>query len=88
MPKKNNKKKRPFSKLISIVSLLALALLIFQMIQINLLPINLLIVLAALVSIVVAIVLLVLNFKAKKMFSRFIMTLVALCMCAGLVFVN
>lgn len=88
MPKKNNKKKRPFSKLISIVSLLALVLFIFQMIQINLFPINLLIVLVALVSIVVAIVLLLLNFKAKKMFSRFIMTLVALCMCAGLVFGN
>ena len=88
MPKKNNKKKRPFSKLISIVSLLALALFIFQMIQIDLFPINLLIVLIALVSIVVAIVLLVLNYKAKKMVSRFIMTLLALCMCAGLVFGN
>lgn len=49
MPKKNNKKKRPFSKLISIVSLLALVLFIFQMIQIDLFPINLLIVLVALV---------------------------------------
>lgn len=92
MPKKNvnngKKSKRVISKFLTIFMIAALALLIFQIINLNLLPMKLMILVSLVLIILTLIVILMLNFKARKFFSRFLMGLIALCMCAGLAFGN
>ena len=92
MPKKNvkngKKSNRVISKFLTIFMIAALALLIFQIINLNLLPMKLMILVSLVLVILTLIVILMLNFKARKFFSRLLMGLIALCMCAGLAFGN
>ena len=92
MPKKNvnngKKSNRVISKFLTIFMIAALALLIFQIINLNLLPIKLMILVSLVLIILTLIIILMLHFKARKFFSRLIMGLIALCMCAGLAFGN
>lgn len=92
MPKKNvkngKKSNRVISKFLTIFMIAALALLIFQIINLNLLPMKLMILVSLVLIILTLIVILMLNFKARKFFSRLLMGLIALCMCAGLAFGN
>lgn len=92
MPKKNvkngKKSKRVISKFLTIFMIAALALLIFQIIDLNLLPMKLMILVSLVLVILTLIIILMLHFKAHKFFSRLLMGLIALCMCAGLAFGN
>ena len=92
MPKKNvkngKKSNTVISKFLTIFMIAALALLIFQIINLNLLPMKLMILVSLVLIILTLIVILMLNFKARKFFSRLLMGLIALCMCAGLAFGN
>lgn len=92
MPKKNvkngKKSNRVISKFLTIFMIVGLALLIFQIIDLNLLPMKLMILVSLVLIILTLIVILMLNFKARKFFSRLLMGLIALCMCAGLAFGN
>ena len=92
MPKKNvnngKKSKRVISKFLTIFMIAALALLIFQIINLNLLPMKLMILVSLVLIILTLIIILMLHFKARKFFSRLLMGLIALCMCAGLAFGN
>lgn len=92
MPKKNvnngKKSNRVISKFLTIFMIAALALLIFQIINLNLLPIKLMILVSLVLIILTLIIILMLHFKARKFFSRLLMGLIALCMCAGLAFGN
>ena len=92
MPKKNvkngKKSNRVISKFLTIFMIAALALLIFQIINLNLLPMKLMILVSLVLVILTLIIILMLNFKARKFFSRLLMGLIALCMCAGLAFGN
>ena len=92
MPKKNvkngKKSNTVISKFLTIFMIAALALLIFQIINLNLLPMKLMILVSLDLIILTLIVILMLNFKARKFFSRLLMGLIALCMCAGLAFGN
>ena len=92
MPKKNvnngKKSNRVISKFLTIFMIAALALLIFQIINLNLLPMKLMVLVSLVLIILTLIVILVLNFKACKFFSRLLMGLIALCMCTGLAFGN
>lgn len=92
MPKKNvkngKKSNRVISKFLTIFMIAALALLIFQIINLNLLPMKLMILVSLVLIILTLIIILMLHFKARKFFSRLLMGLIALCMCAGLAFGN
>lgn len=92
MPKKNvkngKKSNRVISKFLTMFMIAALALLIFQIINLNLLPMKLMILVSLVLVILTLIIILMLHFKARKFFSRLLMGLVALCMCAGLAFGN
>ena len=92
MPKKNvnngKNSKRVISKFLTIFMIAALALLIFQIINLNLLPMKLMILVSLVLIILTLIIILMLHFKARKFFSRLLMGLIALCMCAGLAFGN
>ena len=92
MPKKNvkngKKSNRIISKFLTIFMIVGLALLIFQIIDLNLLPMKLMILVSLVLIILTLIVILMLNFKARKFISRLLMGLIALCMCAGLAFGN
>ena len=92
MPKKNvnngKKSNRVISKFLTIFMIAALALLIFQIINLNLLPVKLMILVSLVLIILTLIIILMLHFKARKFFSRLLMGLIALCMCAGLAFGN
>lgn len=92
MPKKNvkngKKSNRVISKFLTIFMIAALALLIFQIIDLNLLPMKLMILVSLVLVILTLIIILMLHFKARKFFSRLLMGLIALCMCAGLAFGN
>ena len=82
MPKKNvkngKKSNRVISKFLTIFMIAALALLIFQIINLNLLPMKLMILVSLVLIILTLIVILMLNFKARKFFSRLLMGLIAL----------
>ena len=92
MPKKNvkngKKSNRVISKFLTIFMIAALALLIFQIINLNLLPMKLMILVSLVLVILTLIIILMLHFKARNFFSRLLMGLIALCMCAGLAFGN
>ena len=86
--KKKKKNKRPISKFLTVFMFIALGAFIFQMIRLNLLPFKL-IILVSLVFILLALILVILmNFKAKKFFSRLVLGFISLCMCIGLAYGN
>lgn len=86
--RKKKKNKRPISKFMTIFMIVSLALLIFQIIKLNLLPSKLIILVSVVLILLALIILLILHFKAKGFISRLLMGLVTLCMCIGLAYGN
>lgn len=86
--KKNKKKRRPISKFLTVFMFVALALLILQMVRLNLLPIKLIVLISAVFIILALIVTLMMHFKAKKFFSRLLLGLISLCMCVTFAYGN
>ena len=86
--KKKKKNKRPISKFMTIFMIVSLALLIFQIIKLNLLPAKLIILVSWVMVILCLIILLILHFKAKKFLPRLLAGFIALCMCVGLAYGN
>lgn len=86
--KKKKKNKRPISKFMTIFMIISLALLIFQIIKLNLLPAKLIVLVSLVMVILCLIILLILHFKAKKFLPRILAGFVALCMCVGLAYGN
>lgn len=86
--KKKKKNKRPISKFMTIFMIVSLALLIFQIIKLNLLPAKLIVLVSLVMVILCLIVLLILHFKAKKFLPRLLAGFITLCMCVGLAYGN
>lgn len=86
--RKKQKNKRPISKFMTIFMIVSLALLIFQIIKLNLLPAKLIVLVSLVMVILCLIILLILHFKAKKFLPRILAGFVALCMCVGLAYGN
>ena len=86
--RKKKKNKRPISKFMTIFMIVSLALLIFQIIKLNLLPAKLIILVSLVMVILCLIILLILHFKAKKFLPRLLAGFIALCMCVGLAYGN
>lgn len=86
--KKKKKNKRTISKFMTIFMIVSLALLIFQIIKLNLLPAKLIILVSLVMVILCLIILLILHFKAKKFLPRLLASFIALCMCVGLAYGN
>ena len=86
--KKKKKNKRPISKFMTIFMIISLALLIFQIIKLNLLPAKLIVLVSLVMIILCLIVLLIFHYKAKKFLPRILAGFVALCMCVGLAYGN
>ena len=86
--KKNKKKRRPISKFLTVFMFVALALLILQMVCLNLLPFKLIVLISAVFIILALIVTIMMNFKAKKFFSRLLLGLISLCMCVAFAYGN
>lgn len=86
--KKKKKNKRPISKFMTIFMIISLALLIFQIIKLNLLPAKLIVLISLVMIILCLIVLLIFHYKAKKFLPRILAGFVALCMCVGLAYGN
>lgn len=86
--KKKKKNKRQISKFMTIFMIVSLALLIFQIIKLNLLPAKLIVLVSLVMVILCLIILLILHFKAKKFLPRILAGFVALCMCVGLAYGN
>lgn len=86
--RKKKKNKRPISNFMTIFMIVCLALLIFQIIKLNLLPAKLIVLVSLVMIILCLIILLILHFKAKKFLPRILAGFVALCMCVGLAYGN
>lgn len=86
--KKKKKNKRPISKFMTIFMIVSLALLIFQIIKLNLLPAKLIVLVSLVMVILCLIILLILHFKAKKFLPRLLAGFITLCMCVGLTYGN
>ena len=86
--RKKKKNKRPISKFMTIFMIVCLALLIFQIIKLNLLPAKLIVLVSLVMIILCLIILLIFHFKAKKFLPRILAGFVALCMCVGLAYGN
>lgn len=86
--KKKKKNKRPISKFMTIFMIVSLALLIFQIIKLNLLPAKLIVLVSLVMVILCLIILLILHFKAKNFLPRILAGFIALCMCVGLAYGN
>lgn len=86
--RKKKKNKRPISKFMTIFMIVCLALLIFQIIKLNLLPAKLIVLVSLVMVILCLIILLILHFKAKKFLPRILAGFIALCMCMGLAYGN
>lgn len=86
--KKKKKNKRPLAKLMTFFIFVALALLVFQMIYLDLLPMKLIILISAVLLIIALIITLIMNFKVKKFIPRLLIGLISLCMCLGLAYGN
>lgn len=86
--RKKKKNKRPISKFMTIFMIVCLALLIFQIIKLNLLPAKLIVLVSLVMIILCLIILLIFQFKAKKFLPRILAGFVALCMCVGLAYGN
>lgn len=86
--KKKRRSRRILSKLMTLFIFVNLGLLIYQVIELDLLPTKLIVLISLAFVLLALIMTLILNFKAKKFFSRLFMGLIALCMCACLGFGN
>ena len=86
--KKKKKNKRRLAKLMTVFIFATLALLIFQMIYLDLLPMKLIILISAVLLIISLIVTLIMNFKVKKFLPRLLVGLISFCMCLGLAYGN
>lgn len=86
--RKKKKNKRPISKFMTIFMIVSLALLIFQIIKLNLLPAKLIVLVSLIMVILCLIILLILHFKAKKFLPRILAGFIALCMCMVLAYGN
>lgn len=86
--RKKKKNKRPISKFMTIFMIISLALLIFQIIKLNLLPAKLIVLVSLVMIILCLIIILIFHFKAKKFLPRILAGSVALCMCVGLAYGN
>lgn len=86
--RKKKKNKRLISKFMTIFMIISLALLIFQIIKLNLLPAKLIILISLVMIILCLIIILIFHFKAKKFLPRILAGFVALCMCVGLAYGN
>ena len=86
--KKKKKNKRLLAKLMTFFIFVALALLVFQMIYLDLLPMKLIILISAVFLIIALIITLIMNFKVKKFIPRLLIGLISLCMCLGLAYGN
>lgn len=86
--KKKKKNKRPISKFMTLFMIVCLALLIFQIIKLNLLPAKLIVLVSLVMIILCLIILLILHFKAKKFLPRLLAGFITLCMCVGLAYGN
>lgn len=86
--KKKKKNKRRLAKLMAVFIFAALALLIFQMIYLDLLPMKLIILISAVLLIISLIITLIMNFKVKKFLPRLLVGLISFCMCLGLAYGN
>lgn len=86
--RKKKKNKRPISKFMTIFMIISLALLIFQIIKLNLLPAKLIVLVSLIMVILCLIILLILHFKAKKFLPRILAGFIVLCMCMGLAYGN
>lgn len=86
--KKKKKNKRPISKFMTIFMIVSLALLIFQIIKLNLLPAKFIVLVSLVMVILCLIILLILHFKAKKFLPRLLAGFITLCMCIGLAYGN
>lgn len=86
--RKKKKNKRPISKFMTIFMIISLALLIFQIIKLNLLPTKLIVLVSLVMIILCLIIILIFHFKAKKFLPRILAGFVALCMCVGLAYGN
>lgn len=86
--KKKKKNKRLLAKLMTFFIFVALALLVFQIIYLDLLPKKLIILISAVLIIIALIITLIMNFKVKKFIPRLLIGLIALCMCLGLAYGN
>lgn len=86
--KKRKKNKRRLAKFMTIFIFAALALLIFQMIYLDLLPMKLIILISAVLLIVSLIITLIMNFKVKKFLPCLLVGLISFCMCLGLAYGN
>jgi LCP family protein required for cell wall assembly len=86
--KKKKKNKRRLAKLMTVFIFVTLALLIFQMIYLDLLPMKLIVLISAVLLIIALIITLIMNFKVKKFIPRLLIDLISLCMCLGLAYGN
>ena len=86
--KKKKKNKRPLAKLMTFFIFVALAILVFQMIYLDLLPMKLIILISAVFLIIALIITLIMNFKVKKFLPRLLVGLISFCMCLGLAYGN
>lgn len=86
--RKKKKNKRPISKFMTIFMIVCLALLIFQIIKLNLLPAKLIVLVSLVMIILCLIILLILHFKVKKFLPRLLAGFITLCMCVGLAYGN
>lgn len=86
--KKKKKNKRLISKFMTIFMIISLAVLIFQIIKLNLLPAKLIVLVSLVMIILCLIIILIFHFKAKKFLPRILAGFVALCMCVGLAYGN
>lgn len=86
--KKKKKNKRRLAKFMTVFIFATLALLIFQMIYLDLLPMKLIILISAVLLIISLIITLIMNFKVKKFLPRLLVGLISFCMCLGLAYGN
>lgn len=86
--KKKKKNKRRLAKLMTVFIFVTLALLVFQMIYLDLLPMKLIVLISAVLLIIALIITLIMNFKVRRFIPRLLVGLISLCMCLGLAYGN
>lgn len=86
--KKKKKNKRRLAKLMTVFIFATLALLIFQMIYLDLLPMKLIVLIFAVLLIIALIITLIMNFKVRRFIPRLLVGLISFCMCLGLAYGN
>lgn len=86
--KKKKKNKRRLAKLMTVFIFVTLALLVFQMIYLDLLPMKLIVLISAVLLIIALIITLIMNFKVRRFIPRLLVGLISFCMCLGLAYGN